>query len=806
MTSEGLNFSQKSDMENSLLRAALAYASEGRMVFACQPGGKKPLTPHGFKDASKDPEQIREWWTRWPAANVGLPIQVNEMVLDVDRPDALAELPALPETLQAKTPRGFHFWFKLPMNVSARPGVAVLGPHIDIRGFGSYVVGPPSQVDGKPYTWANSIPMAEAPATLLGILSNLRSAEPKASESKASKLEIFQTGERNARLTSIAGAMRRQGASADSILAALKEINQKQCRPPLTEKEVTAIAASVSRYAPDSGFSAGGAPDESGKASKVKRAVELALSQTVKLFHDEQKRPFARIKVSAHLENIPLESRRFKLWLSGLFWNTTGDSIARESLGTAIDILTAKALTDGETVELHNRVGWGNDCLYYDLADPEWCAVEIGPNGWQLTDDPPIHFERHSHQQPQVTPVSSGDWRLLTEFINLKEDELRLFVVLLVSYFLPDIPRPVALITGEHGSAKSSILRVGKWLVDPSALELLGTEQRKDLPQNLSHHFLLCLDNLGNVSAGLSDLLCRAVTGGGIAKRRLFTDSEDIILNYRRAIMVNSINNVVNRPDLLDRSLVFKAPPIPEGSRREEVEFKENFMAVRARILGGMFDVLSRAMKLRPTLSPKKLPRMADFSAWGAAISVAMGWDASEFLSACRMDAQDRDEVVIEGSVVAQCILKLWEMTGPWEGTASDLLKALRPVAGGLGIDLASRDFPDRPNVLSQRLNELIPTLRGKGIYISHGYGHTGRRIKLLSTTNGKASLASSASSASTESISPCESMKIHDAKGANDGFHDIAGGQCNSTIPTLGESPSSTDESSPLAEEEVQI
>lgn len=67
----------------SLGQAALAYARVGVAVFPVEPRGKRPLTVHGFQDATTSAERIRGWWKRWPQANIGLPCQ-HWWVLDVD--------------------------------------------------------------------------------------------------------------------------------------------------------------------------------------------------------------------------------------------------------------------------------------------------------------------------------------------------------------------------------------------------------------------------------------------------------------------------------------------------------------------------------------------------------------------------------------------------------------------------------------------------------------------------------------------------------------------------------------------------
>ena len=71
----------------TMMDHALRYAAGGRHVFplhwprdgVCSCGGpdcsspaKHPLTPNGLNDATVNTETIRDWWTRWPDANIGI--------------------------------------------------------------------------------------------------------------------------------------------------------------------------------------------------------------------------------------------------------------------------------------------------------------------------------------------------------------------------------------------------------------------------------------------------------------------------------------------------------------------------------------------------------------------------------------------------------------------------------------------------------------------------------------------------------------------------------------------------------------
>ena len=61
-----------SGIGNGLGAGAAWYARHGFPVFPCQPRAKKPLTPHGFKDATTDLARVAAWWRKWPDANIGM--------------------------------------------------------------------------------------------------------------------------------------------------------------------------------------------------------------------------------------------------------------------------------------------------------------------------------------------------------------------------------------------------------------------------------------------------------------------------------------------------------------------------------------------------------------------------------------------------------------------------------------------------------------------------------------------------------------------------------------------------------------
>src|SRR5215218_11080983 len=186
---------------SALLDAALGYAARGIPVYPvhwprpgwgepslacscargvlCDRPAKHPLVRHGIHDATCDPIQLERWWSRWPAANVGLATGVVFDALDVDGPAGLAALRQFAPTADLRLPGplvatgggGWHAWFR-PTGLGNRPprGLA----HVDWRGRGGCVLAPPSRhVSGGSYRWLRGLdqaPLPEVPAVLRDLL------------------------------------------------------------------------------------------------------------------------------------------------------------------------------------------------------------------------------------------------------------------------------------------------------------------------------------------------------------------------------------------------------------------------------------------------------------------------------------------------------------------------------------------------------------------------------------------------------------------------------------------------------------
>lgn len=249
-------------MENKYLAAALHFANDlGWSVFPVSEKTKKPYTPHGCKDAKKDPQAIKAWWTRHPNASIGVatgtPSNLLVIDLDVDENkglDGMRELrewehehEELPETVSAITGRGgSHLYFKYDGSEKYGNRAGILDG-IDVRGDGGYVIAPPSlHPNGTEYQWENDpeeTEMSEITETVKEFLSIGHTSQ------ETFKLpDKIGAGKRNDTIYRLACSMQSKGMSDETILSACMSENKARCTPPLKDIEVEKLVGSALKY------------------------------------------------------------------------------------------------------------------------------------------------------------------------------------------------------------------------------------------------------------------------------------------------------------------------------------------------------------------------------------------------------------------------------------------------------------------------------------------------------------------------------------------------------------------------------
>ena len=255
-----MNLFKKYGIEkDTMLNAALNYAEHGLAVFPLEAQGKKPITKHGLKDASTDPDKIREMFAAHPYSNIGMACGSQSggiIVVDIDVDeekdkngnDSLKEWEhehgALPDTAMTLTGRGGnHYLYRSAGDTKSR---IACKEGIDIRADGGYIVLPPSiHPNGAQYAWEYELTdfgIMEANQSVIDLMNE--GVEPGKEFKVPDKIE---PGSRNDIIYKLACSMQARGNGDKAILAAAKAENLERCDPPLDDEEVEKTVSSALR-------------------------------------------------------------------------------------------------------------------------------------------------------------------------------------------------------------------------------------------------------------------------------------------------------------------------------------------------------------------------------------------------------------------------------------------------------------------------------------------------------------------------------------------------------------------------------
>ena len=476
--------------------------------------------------------------------------------------------------------------------------------------------------------------------------------------------------------------------------------------------------------------------EDSGTPSKrgSQKETILAIADDLQLLHTPDNEAFAAVQVGDHVEILAVMGKAFGRQLRQQFWESEGKAPTATSMRDALLTLEARANFEGAERDIGVRVVEHENAVYLDLANERWEAVRITRTGWEVVANP-LLFRRGTAMRSLPTPVPGGKLVDLLPFLNVEdEDAFILVLAWLVGALRPHGPYPVLVLSGEQGSAKSFTTRLLRSLIDPVAapLKSVPTSDR-ELMIAATGSWLLAYDNLSGLSPAMSDALCRLATGGGLARRELYTNSEEVVFDATRAIAINGIDDLTGRADLLSRSLAVTLPTIPADKRRTEADLATEFERAHPCLLGALCDAVSAALRHVPDVRLENPPRMSDFATWVVAAEPALPWEAGRFLKAYARYRQAMDDLALDMDWVAVIIIEMMQHVGEWSGTATDLLNEVR---GLPGEERRGRGIPQTPRGISNRLHRIAPLLRSNGIDVQFRKG-TRRLIIIISNADG---------------------------------------------------------------------
>lgn len=283
---------------------------------------------------------------------------------------------------------------------------------------------------------------------------------------------------------------------------------------------------------------------------------------------------------------------------------------------------------------------------------------------------------------------------------------------------------------GILGSGKSTLSKAIKVMVDNEA----STASRR--PNNVDDLYvaaqashLLAFDNLDHINGNISDAICQATTGGAVVKRKLYTDSEVTILPVHAPFLLNGINPLLERQDIVDRSITIALTRISHYDPNTGNTAADDLPIV----LGYILDLMSRALDNYAATELDNVPRLATVATFVAAAE-PFGC-ATPFNILLQLNQSDTLIRTDENHPVIDALMETLTTTPQWHGTYKDLLEHL---GGKVSLATAqSLDWPKTPRKLSSFLNRRVRSLRELGIDVVQGARQNIGRLVTLTRTSG---------------------------------------------------------------------
>lgn len=400
-------------------------------------------------------------------------------------------------------------------------------------------------------------------------------------------------------------------------------------------------------------------PVENEPTGKSQTTALVDFTKTrVKLFHDKNAAVYAQDLSTG--ETRRLDGRQFKDWLIANFYESTGKSPREQSVREALNTLSGLARYRGECCEVHVRAAHHEGKYYLDLGEPDLSRVVcISSEGWEIIDNPPVCFLRPETLQPLPEPIRNSDISPLWNMVNVTENDRLLIIAWLIDCLRPETPFPLLELIGEQGSAKSTTQMMLRRLIDPNSCDLRAAPKTiEDIFVSAGVNWLVSYENISHLSPQVQDALCVLATGGGFAKRKLYSDADESVILVKRPVVLNGISAAVTAQDLIDRTISIETPFIT--LRTEITDLWDQYKSHHASLLGSLLSIFSESLsRLRHIALPQAdRPRLAEFAKLGMAIAETMGKNGENFLIQFNASRQETIARTIDASPVASALIE----------------------------------------------------------------------------------------------------------------------------------------------------
>ncbi len=462
------------------------------------------------------------------------------------------------------------------------------------------------------------------------------------------------------------------------------------------DRAVAALAASDA--APDA---------KAARRSVAQNAVEALRRAGAEFFQSPNAR--AWIVLAGRIYRIDSEAgfRAVVSWLTV----HTDLSITGSAKADLKELLLNRAFV-GEQHPVHYRqtqdAAPANPVAFVNMMDGHGNGICVDGKGWRVfpTAAMPVRFTDRTGGRAMPQPVRPNDgvsmFDRLGRHVPLQpvqtqvdpedagtQQRAGLLMFLLNQFFRAGSAVHLS-VHAPQGSGKTMATLRLKDLLDPDEAPLVPS-----LPSDEAMLFsiaqqqpLLGLDNLSSMKGDVADLFCGLATGTFQQKRGLYTNDDRVIYGAKTSLMFGSIReDLIQRPDLLDRTVVMDLPPLGPKGRKTEQDLNAAWEHDKPRLLADVLDTLAGGLALlqvvRAITPPEALPRLTDAALLAEAAAQGLGWKPGLCLAAIKASRRGANERQLEENPYTARVREMLNAEGgTWTGTVAELRDKLQFVDG----------------------------------------------------------------------------------------------------------------------------
>lgn len=476
------------------------------------------------------------------------------------------------------------------------------------------------------------------------------------------------------------------------------------------------------------------------KMSDEERILVLVESKA-EYFFSTNKQVFATMKEhNGRTVTYLVSSLEFEMRMRLLFLDELSIKVMKPDMWKKIvSYINTLAYRSGIEKEVSNRIASEKHTIYYDLQNDDYECVMINDEGYEIVPVPDGMFYRMGMDVPQCAPKWNEKFDFLGELakiFNFEKKSLELFGIWLINCFIPQSPTPLLLLTGPQGTGKSTCSEQIAELVSPQQLKRCALPTKTDdLVTLIVNRCITVLDNASFLNKQSSDALCQTVTGGTYAKRSLYSNGELYSVPMKSAIVINGIDNVVTKGDLLSRALIFNLVKIDNGKIQTDEQLKKQFEKKKPYFLGSIFNIISYVLEDIDSIEDSDyVIRLAGFQNMAIKIGrVLLNKDSKYIKELLKANKAEADMQAVESNPLAVLIREYMEKRKRWKGSVMEFYNQLRDFAEEK--DLNNSTFPKSPSSLSRNLNNLSTTLEKTGITFINKNNGKYKELEIINCT-----------------------------------------------------------------------